>query len=124
ILLLATACGDDDSAGRGTRFLDAITSTTASQTDPSDPADQDDADDTDPGSGGSVSWTREGSLEFATLEVPLDYDDPSAGTIELAVARRPARDPDRRIGPLLMNPGGPGASGVELVGLIGFLLPS
>lgn len=51
----------------------------------------------------------------ATLEVPLDHDDPGGGTVELAVGVLPARDPDRRIGYLLVNPGGPGG------GLFGFL---
>lgn len=55
-------------------------------------------------------------LECATLEVPLDWEDPTGDTIELAVARRPATgDPDDRLGILAVNPGGPGASGVETV---------
>ncbi len=62
-------------------------------------------------------------LECATLDVPLDHADPDGDTIELALARRPAggtteagKTPaDQRIGSLLLNPGGPGGSGVELV---------
>ncbi len=55
------------------------------------------------------------NYECATLEVPLDYDDPDGETIELALIRRPAGDPAERIGSLLVNPGGPGASGVEFL---------
>jgi pimeloyl-ACP methyl ester carboxylesterase len=49
------------------------------------------------------------------LTVPLDHDDPSKGTIDLAVARRPAQRPDDRIGVLLYNPGGPGAPGTPII---------
>ena len=52
------------------------------------------------------------SVECGTLDVPLDYADPSKGDITLALIRRPAGDPDARIGSLLVNPGGPGVSGV------------
>ena len=48
----------------------------------------------------------------ATLAVPIDHDDPDAGTIDLAVGMLPAGDPSRRIGHLLVNPGGPGG-GIE-----------
>ncbi|HEX6231785.1 MAG TPA: alpha/beta hydrolase [Jiangellaceae bacterium] len=53
-----------------------------------------------------------GDFECATLTVPLDYDDPGGQTIELAVLRAPAGSDDR-IGSLLVNPGGPGGSGIE-----------
>ena len=55
-------------------------------------------------------------LECATLLVPLDPADPEGETIELALSRRSAGQPSQRIGSLLINPGGPGGSGVELVG--------
>lgn len=51
-------------------------------------------------------------LECATLTVPLDYEAPDGDTIELALVRLPATD-DRE-GAVLLNPGGPGASGFEL----------
>ncbi len=51
--------------------------------------------------------------ECGTLEVPLDYDDPGAGTITLSVVRVPAGDPEERIGVLLLNPGGPGGTGTD-----------
>jgi pimeloyl-ACP methyl ester carboxylesterase len=55
-----------------------------------------------------------GAFECATLNVPLDYANPDARSIELALVRQPARDPSRRIGALLLNPGGPGASGLDI----------
>jgi pimeloyl-ACP methyl ester carboxylesterase len=60
-----------------------------------------------------LDWTGCGGFDCATLEVPVDYDDPSGATIELAVLRAPARDPDRRVGSLVVNPGGPGVPGTD-----------
>lgn len=61
-----------------------------------------------------VEWAScEGSFECATLEVPLDYDDPGGSTIDLAVLKVPAADPEQRIGSLVVNPGGPGQSGTN-----------
>ncbi|HEX4866066.1 MAG TPA: alpha/beta hydrolase [Acidimicrobiales bacterium] len=56
-----------------------------------------------------------GGFQCATVAVPVDYADPGGATLELALIRRPAGSPDRRIGTLLVNPGGPGASGVRRV---------
>lgn len=49
----------------------------------------------------------------AELEVPVDWSRPGGATVTLALAKLPASDPSRRIGPLLINPGGPGGSGVS-----------
>ncbi len=57
--------------------------------------------------------------ECAIATVPLDYDNPRAGTTEIALARIPASDPANRIGSVFVNPGGPGGSGVGMV-LSGF----
>lgn len=51
--------------------------------------------------------------ECATLAVPLDWDDPSGPTIELALARIPAGG--ERLGSVVLNPGGPGGSGLEFL---------
>jgi pimeloyl-ACP methyl ester carboxylesterase len=55
------------------------------------------------------------NLECATFRVPLDYDRPRGQKISLALIRIPAGDPERRIGSLFFNPGGPGTSGVDKV---------
>jgi pimeloyl-ACP methyl ester carboxylesterase len=62
---------------------------------------------------GSVEWEPCGSLQCASVSVPLDYAHPLGRRITLALARRPASG--SRIGVLLTNPGGPGASGVEFL---------
>ncbi|MCZ7462092.1 alpha/beta hydrolase [Streptomyces sp. WMMC940] len=63
-----------------------------------------------------IDWETCGTdVQCGLLEVPLDYADPAAGTIRLSLARVRAADPDRRLGSLLYNPGGPGVSGVDAV---------
>ncbi len=66
--------------------------------------------------GQRLRWTEcdtEGYV-CARLTVPRDYDDPGNGkTFVLPVARAEAGTPDRRIGSLVYNPGGPGAAGVQ-----------
>ena len=47
--------------------------------------------------------------------MPKDYADPAKGTLQLALLRLPATDRAQRIGSLLINPGGPGGSGVDFV---------
>ncbi|GAC69479.1 alpha/beta hydrolase [Gordonia soli] len=51
-------------------------------------------------------------LQCGTLSVPVRQSDPSAGTFSVAVARLAAGGPTRR-GSVVINPGGPGASGVD-----------
>lgn len=80
--------------------------------------------DADPGDGApsellrfyeqQVSWRdcRE-DLECAEIEVPLDYADPDGDAISLSMLRAPAEDAGRRIGSLVVNPGGPGVSAMD-----------
>jgi pimeloyl-ACP methyl ester carboxylesterase len=56
-----------------------------------------------------------GGLECAVLVVPLDHDKPRGEKIEITVTRRPADDPAAAVGPLFVNPGGPGVSGIDMV---------
>lgn len=60
-----------------------------------------------------IDWEACGGDLCATLEVPLDYADPSGDTIELALLMVPAGDADQRVGSLVVNPGGPGAPGTD-----------
>ena len=54
-------------------------------------------------------------FECATVQVPLDYSNPGAASIGIAVVRLPASDPANKIGSLFFNPGGPGGSGVDFL---------
>jgi pimeloyl-ACP methyl ester carboxylesterase len=49
--------------------------------------------------------------QCATARVPLDHRRPHGATIRIAMIRRLATDPARRIGTLFFNPGGPGGPG-------------
>ncbi|MGV8966044.1 MAG: alpha/beta hydrolase [Cellulomonas sp.] len=62
----------------------------------------------------TIEWKACGDFECAKAQVPVDYADPASGSLELAVKRAPATG-GKPIGSLLINPGGPGASGVQLV---------
>ncbi|GGP53040.1 alpha/beta fold hydrolase [Saccharothrix coeruleofusca] len=53
-------------------------------------------------------------LQCTQVVVPLDYREPDAERISIAVSKLPAADPARRRGVLLLNPGGPGGSGLSL----------
>jgi len=51
--------------------------------------------------------------QCSRLTVPLDYADPGGATIQLALVRKPATDQAHRLGSLVVNPGGPGGSGIS-----------
>ncbi|MFB7513136.1 alpha/beta hydrolase [Streptomyces sp. NPDC056144] len=54
------------------------------------------------------------AYECATVKVPLDYARPGGRTLDLAVSRVKATSPVDRRGVLLLNPGGPGGSGLDM----------
>ncbi|WP_232247612.1 alpha/beta hydrolase [Kitasatospora azatica] len=63
-----------------------------------------------------ISWTSCGSgLQCGKLRVPLDYGKPAGDSLELALVRERARNTGQRVGSLIVNPGGPGESGVAMV---------
>ena len=67
-----------------------------------------------PNDASSLKWTTcHGYFQCATLKVPIDYSDASLGQFDIAIVRY--RDPKQhdRIGSLVVNPGGPGVSGIE-----------
>ncbi|MFJ8942908.1 alpha/beta fold hydrolase [Streptomyces sp. NPDC102395] len=62
----------------------------------------------------SLEWKpcpKDGRYDCATATVPLDWTDPGGRTIRLAVVKRKATGPGRRVGTLFFNPGGPGGPG-------------
>lgn len=61
-----------------------------------------------------ISWRDCGNgFQCGTVYAPLDYAHPEGQRISLAVIRLPAEG--QRKGSLVINPGGPGGSGVEFV---------
>ncbi|WP_438672261.1 alpha/beta hydrolase [Solihabitans fulvus] len=51
-------------------------------------------------------------IECANLTVPLDYTKPTGRSIKLGLLRGKATDQGQRVGSLVINPGGPGGSGM------------
>jgi pimeloyl-ACP methyl ester carboxylesterase len=68
---------------------------------------------------------RAKSMHFdcGKIQVPLDYSKPTGTKLSLFVLKvRQDQQPSSRLGSLLVNPGGPGASGINLAaGLVGSL---
>jgi len=100
LTITAAACTDNKT--------DSAATTTTARVDDSTPG-------TDPApTGDNFEFADFGSdgVQVGHLTVPLNYDDPSMGTIDLYVTRHLA-DPAQRIGSLLVNPGGPGFGGSD-----------
>ena len=55
----------------------------------------------------------DGGFQCAELVVPFDYAKPDGPRFTLPVVKLPAADPAHRIGARVVNPGGPGGSGVQ-----------
>ncbi len=62
-----------------------------------------------------VTWQNCGSnVECARITAPIDWDAPAGDQLELSLIRHRATG-KQPLGQLLVNPGGPGASGVDFV---------
>lgn len=80
----------------------------------STPTGEDVAEDLRPFYSQVLEWESCGDeLSCATATAPLDWEDPGAGEVELALVRHVATGD--RIGSLLVNPGGPGGSGYDFI---------
>jgi len=65
---------------------------------------------------GKINWSScGGGFQCGTLSVPLDYSRPQYRAISLSLIRKRARNQSQRIGSVLVNPGGPGGSGVDFL---------
>jgi pimeloyl-ACP methyl ester carboxylesterase len=112
-VFVVAACSDDEGGGVGVTGAEATTVTTVDTTLATQP------DDTiDPADLSTIEWVpctddavMDDALECATLAVPLDHAAPDGESIDLALIRAPATDD--RVGAVLLNPGGPGASGFD-----------
>ncbi|TDZ74174.1 Tripeptidyl aminopeptidase [Colletotrichum trifolii] len=76
----------------------------------------------------NLTWCPcEGQFLCAKLDVPLSYLDPSLGRASVPLLKLPA-SPTSELGPyrgmILINPGGPGGSGITLARTAGALLQS
>lgn len=67
---------------------------------------------------GQIQWQpcpEDQELECGTITLPVDYRKPRGETFDMAVVRAKTTSPDKRLGVLFTNPGGPGVSGVDQV---------
>ncbi|KAJ5091656.1 hypothetical protein NUU61_006526 [Penicillium alfredii] len=63
-----------------------------------------------------LQWTPcFSNFTCAKLEVPLDYGDTSRGTADIALIKLSAQNKTKDTQDVLINPGGPGGSGVEVL---------
>ena len=72
--------------------------------------------------GQSLAWEKCQIGECAGLKVPLDYAKPDGDSITIQVLRMRATKPKQRIGSLVVNPGGPGGSGVNYARAADFIV--
>jgi pimeloyl-ACP methyl ester carboxylesterase len=69
-----------------------------------------------PSSHGMIAWQScGGGFQCGSLRVPVDYSHPRAKSISLALIRKRATNQSLRIGSVLLNPGGPGESGLQFL---------
>jgi pimeloyl-ACP methyl ester carboxylesterase len=60
-----------------------------------------------------LKWSPCAGGRCAWLKVPLDYAQPDGKTVDIAVYMQPATDKKAVVGDLVVNPGGPGQSGIQ-----------
>jgi pimeloyl-ACP methyl ester carboxylesterase len=68
-----------------------------------------------------IRWDACGTMQCASVRVPLDYSHPDGPKISLFVTRFPAGGD--RIGPLFVNPGGPGGSAADFAAALPAYFP-
>jgi pimeloyl-ACP methyl ester carboxylesterase len=71
-----------------------------------------------------VHWHKCHFGQCGTVQVPLSYSAPNGKQVSLALFRLPAKDPSKKIGTILVNPGGPGSSGVQFAKLTALGYPA
>ncbi|MET9820288.1 alpha/beta hydrolase [Streptomyces sp. NPDC006349] len=112
--LLATACSAGGaSTSAGSPAAEAAGSTEAATT-ALTPLPKSTPSELSPYYGQKLAWRDCGvpGFQCATMKAPLDYAKPGNGDVRLAVARKKATGPGKRLGSLLVNPGGPGGSAI------------
>lgn len=65
----------------------------------------------------TVDWEPCGEELCARIMAPLDWDEPGTAAVEIAMRKVPSADPT--LGPLFVNPGGPGFGGQSFATTLG-----
>ena len=71
-----------------------------------------------------LAWSDCGGLQCTWVTVPLDYAQPDGETIQLRVNRDRTSNPSTHVGSIVINPGGPGVSGLGFTSYVASLLSS
>ena len=136
LALVLAACSSDDEASSTTTPAPPTTAESAADPDQTNPDPTETTGTTgttgttDPTGtdAGTIEWgpcDTPGPLECGALQVPLDHGDPDGEQITIALTRLPASGaPADRIGSLVINPGGPGGSGVEAITMFAATIPT
>jgi pimeloyl-ACP methyl ester carboxylesterase len=114
VALLAASCSVSVSVGKTTTTTSTAPATTSTTLPTSS---------TQPAGGGPdgsppvrrLAWHTCGTFQCSTLVVPVSYSDSHDGTIKLAVIELPSTGAVATAGDVVLNPGGPGASGVQFL---------
>ena len=113
-----------------TSFSETVASdTTAAATSPAEPEaapiDWSDCDDQiQPLIANQPGSERNLAFECGRTEVPISYDEPQGATLPLFLVRVVMAGQTERIGSLMVNPGGPGASGADAAIGLALTLPA
>ncbi len=70
----------------------------------------------------TLTWSDCGGPQCAKLTVPIDYADPQGAIIQLSVLKVSRRGGGTALGSLVVNPGGPGGSGVDYAKYADFIV--
>lgn len=65
----------------------------------------------------TLEWSDCGEDQCTQMLVPLDWENPGAGALKIAVRKVPSENPTN--GPLFVNPGGPGFGGQSFASSLG-----
>ena len=122
LVTLASSCSLGNSAESTSASKDSANRTKTSSTETTVPL----------GEPAALTWTSceddlaaAAGLECASLQVPIDPAKPSGPSTELALIRQPSTgSASERIGSLVINPGGPGGSGLEFLTSAAAAFPS
>ena len=111
----ADSADEGDTAPAESSEQDDTAPADSKEQDDAAPAKQDDGSGAPGGrEGEAIDWHDCDGLDCGVLSVPVDYRDLDAGHLDMAVAVHRATSPENRLGYLFVNPGGPGAGGMEM----------
>jgi pimeloyl-ACP methyl ester carboxylesterase len=114
LLIVLSACGSGPSTSDSTATSPTSSTSQGSETTTDVPNTS-----FTPAVGGTIKWKscsdeETDELSCARFSVPYDYNNPSVGQFSLKLVKRSAKVASKRVGSMLVNPGGPGFGGSSL----------